>query len=804
MCTADADTMPFSTAPSGTVAQHVRPPLRRGGCKASRWSNVVVLLAIAGFVLASGQVGASTPGASASATEAAPAPRNTKFKPVKTGAGGFVTGISFSDDGETRVIRTDGFGGYRWANGAWRLNVSSSSLPRADVEPGLGSGVLATAVAPSLSSRVYMAFDHGLFRSDDGSKTWRKVLAGPSTAPNDDFRTWGSRLAVDPVDPDVVFYGTQLDGLVVSRDGGDSWERSTTVPPGDVVDVTDPETRGSVRRPTNVLEKGRGLAGAGVSAVAIDRSTTGSSPRGARRSEVVYAASYGQGVHRSTDGGGTFVRISPPEIAAVSYMRVLTNGDLLVTSHRDPTDTKGIADVWRFDGGSWSMTGPTHEANWRSLAADPGTPGLVALMAPGGLLALSADDGLTWSSPRRTQTSAGDVPWLGWALNEGRFSYMSNGELAFDPVVPGRLWLTEGTGVWFADVEVGAAQVLWQSQSRGIEQLVPTGVIAPPGNKPLMTAWDRPIFRATKLTKYATSYGPTNEFSSAWSLDWSVTDPAYAVASVQSHQGGGQPSQSGFTTDNGRTWQPFASLPVPSDNEGTSFGFGAMAVSRPGNVVWVSANGHRPQFTVDGGDTWQPIELPGIEDYSLISSKPHFVSREIVAADKTMPGTFYLYAWGVGIFRSSDGARSWDQVSDDIAENPHQYAWNVTLKAAPAKEGHLFVTPGQLSGTTSQSFRRSMDGGRTWSDVEGITGVTAFGFGKAFEGSDYPAIYLAGYRDGVYGIYRSIDEAQTWTYLTDYPTGRTPTVVAIDGDKDVRGRFYLAIGGSGWVYGQLR
>ena len=110
----------------------------------------------------------------------------------------------------------------------WVLAVSSDSLPAADVLPGLGGGVLAVAVAPSDASVAYMAFDDGVYRSDDGAKTWTRVLSGVPTAPNDNFRTSGSRLVVDPANPEVVFYGTQLDGMYVTRDGGTSWSQVST------------------------------------------------------------------------------------------------------------------------------------------------------------------------------------------------------------------------------------------------------------------------------------------------------------------------------------------------------------------------------------------------------------------------------------------------------------------------------------------------------------------------------------------------------------------------------------------------
>lgn len=727
------------------------------------------------------------------------------FSSLAIGAGGFVTGISFSDDGRTRVVRTDGFGGYRWsaAQDRWVLDVSSESLPTADVEPGLGGGVLAVAVAPSDSSVVYMAFDNGVFRSEDGATTWDRVLDGVSTAPNDDFRTTGSRLVVDPVDSDTVYYGSQLDGLYLSRDGGGSWSRvsRSDVPAGLLVDIEDKQASGDVSRPTDLETAGSRLGGGGVGSIAVDRS----GPVVGGRSQVLYAASYGEGVYRSDDGGSSWSSIGVREIGAVGYLRVLDNGDVVATAHRDPTDLKGPAQVWRYRGGVWSdITPPEQEEAWRAVAADPLRPGGVAVMAPGGRLAVSSDYGDTWSVLSRTQSSTGDVGWLAWALNEGETSYMSVGELAFDPVVKGRLWLTEGTGVWYADLADGSAQVQWQSQARGIEQLVPTDVVAPPGGKPLVTAWDRPIFRSEDPESYPVTYGPTNGFGSAWSIDYSVSDPSYVVASVASHQYPSDPSDSGYSTDGGRTWTPFPSIPEGSTNAVTTFGFGAIAVGDPGNVVWAPAFGKRPVFTQDGGRTWSPVELPGLSDYALVDNKPYYVNRQVLTADKTTPGTFYLYVMSSGTYRSTDGGATWTQMSDNAAMDGTDYGYAATLKSVPAEEGELYLTPGLLGDSTDQAFLHSRDAGATWEQVEGMTGVTAFGFGRAFPGSDASTIFAAGYLDGRYGLYRSTDAGTSWTYLVDYPDGRTPSVVAIDGDKDIVGRLYAAVGGSGWVFGDTR
>jgi hypothetical protein len=420
-------------------------------------------------------------------------------------------------------------------------------------------------------------------------------------------------------------------------------------------------------------------------------------------------------------------------------------------------------------------------------------------MAPGGELALSQDNGADWATLSRRQSSTGDVPWLAWALDGGA-TWMSVGEIAFDPVVPGRLWLAEGTGIWYADLGDSPTQVHWLSQTRGIENLVPTGVVVPPGGKPLLTAWDRPVFRSEDPRTYPTHYGPENQFGSAWSIDWAVTDPDYVVADVASHQWPSDPSTSGYSEDGGKTWTPFPSIPLHSTNAVTTFGFGAMAVSAPGNIVWVPAFGKRPEYTLDGGKTWAVVVLPGLSDYSLVDNRPYYVNRQVIAADKATSGTFYLYVLDTGVYRSTDGGRTWALRSDNTPMSHADFGWSATLKAVPSHGGELYLTPGRLAGTVTQPFLHSTDGGKTWSNVRGVTGVTAFGFGRPFPGSSSPALYIAGYVHGRYGVYRSLDDRHSWTHLAEYPGGRTAPIIAMDGDKTIAGRVYLAVEGNGWIY----
>src|SRR5262249_38179637 len=91
----------------------------------------------------------------------------------------------------------------------------------------------------------------------------------------------------------------------------------------------------------------------------------------------------------------------------------------------------------------------------------------------------------------------------------------------------------------------------------------------------------------------------------------------------------------------------------------------------------------------------------------------------------------------------------------------------------------------------------------TWTAVPNVLEVLAFGFGKELLGSSYPTIFIAGWVGGVYGIWRSDDEAQSWTQISDFPLGSLDAVKAVEGDKNVYGTVYIGFNGSGYAYGAI-
>jgi photosystem II stability/assembly factor-like uncharacterized protein len=82
----------------------------------------------------------------------------------------------------------------------------------------LNSRIQALAVHPTESQTIFAGGDTGLFVSHTGGEKWER-LGTQGEVPT----IWS--LAVDPIDPRILFAGTRPAGVYRSRDGGQRWEK---------------------------------------------------------------------------------------------------------------------------------------------------------------------------------------------------------------------------------------------------------------------------------------------------------------------------------------------------------------------------------------------------------------------------------------------------------------------------------------------------------------------------------------------------------------------------------------------------
>lgn len=702
------------------------------------------------------------------------------WETVNVGAGGFVTGLDFADDGSL-AVKTDVGGAYVWESGRMEQLLTTDAMPSEYSNPEDGDGVYEVVFAPGNSNIMYMYWLDRLFKSTDRGGTFTELTDfGTHTgSANGSWRTHNNRLAVDPINPDVLYVGTEDDGLFVTFDGGANFSHVATV------------TNGGGDR--------------GITAITFDR---GSGATGGR-TNTVYAASYGNGLYRTTNAGTSWAAVSgaPTDI---SDMEIQSNGDLYVADPANSTVREYTQNTT-----TWSNLNPSHpgsslgnSANEFSLALYPGDDNRLYVINEAGSLTYTLNGGSSWNSGNINR-EASDIPWLEW-VDEPWFS---TAEIAINPANPNQLWLAQGIGVWMLDISSNPSGTFdWQSRSLGIEELVARGILSIEGqDRVLLPAMDRPIFASDSNNTFPTEVMPDDQFNNGWDIANSASDPDYVVAMVSDYISNRGPLNTSYSTDGGNTWQSFPTQPGPTPNDPYPYWGegGNIAVGAPGNVVVVPSNGtvanQEAYYTTDGGNTWDQVTgLPT----GLIQNRNF--RRHILAADGATAGTFYTFDYNTeDVYRSTDGGANWSVVGNTGA---WWTDWNAKLRRVPGQAGDLFMAAGHQSAgggggnpyDGNNPLYRSNDGGVTWADVPDMTEVYDVGFGAAADGQSYPSIYVIGFYNHEFGIWRSADNATTWQQIGDHPTGILNKLEYVSGDMNDPDCAYVGFSGTGWAKGCVR
>lgn len=126
-------------------------------------------------------------------------------------------------------------------------------------------------------SDVGGAYQDCVYRSNNAGDHWIRTNLSPmAMKPNDDAsKLSGERLSVDPVNADIVYFGSINDGLWHTRDSGKNWSRIDAVP--------------------------KGAKDHGIRQILFDGLT-----RDDRQSRRLLAMVDGEGVFESTDAGETW------------------------------------------------------------------------------------------------------------------------------------------------------------------------------------------------------------------------------------------------------------------------------------------------------------------------------------------------------------------------------------------------------------------------------------------------------------------------------------------------------------------
>ena len=239
-------------------------------------------------------------------------------------------------------------------------------------------------------------------------------------------------LLVSPTDPERLTLGTH-NGLYVSSDGGRHW-RFAALSGDDAMNLARPTGKTVWLAGHQVFKRSRdggatwndvrpsGLPGLDIHGFAVDP----------RDPSTLYAAIAGQGLYRSTDGGGSFALVSRSVGGSVMALAVMPDGRILAGDMQ-----QGL--LASRDGKRWVQT---LRAQLMGLAVNPSNPN--RLLGAGAGIALSTDGGRSWRSVLDLPAGAGPVAWstsnprLAYAVGFDRVLYRSgDGGESWQPVGEG-------------------------------------------------------------------------------------------------------------------------------------------------------------------------------------------------------------------------------------------------------------------------------------------------------------------------------------------------------------------------------
>jgi hypothetical protein len=749
---------------------------------------------------------------------------------VRIVAGGFITGIVYHPSAQNLVYaRTDIGGLYRSADGG------STWVPLLD---WVGwdnwgySGVLSVAVDPQDPNTVYAAVggytnawdpnNGAILKSADQGATWTIAPLPFKVGGNMPGRGNGERLAVDPVNSNIVYFGATGDqsgtfGLWKSTDGGASWfqDPSFTAVGDWVEDVTDP---------FGYLDNMQGIWW-----VLFDPSTGVGGV-----TQVIYvgvATKNAPRIYRSTDGGATWAALAGQPTTECGGTGIMptkaaidaTSGTLYVTYGMKSgpyDDSKG--EVWKLNTatGAWTNINPVINDcqppgtgnifyGFNGLSVSATNPNVVMVTGhsswwPDTYIYRSTNGGTTWTNiwhwtnyPNMSFEVVNPVdvtmsPWLQTpappaCAGGGRPGPNQNPKigwmtaaLAIDPFNTNNFLY--GTG---ATLFGSTDATLWDDgnistkfhiavKGNGIEETSILDLAVPPSGAKLLSGVGdvRGFYHSNVTIVPSTEYQKLTKTSS---LDFAQSAPTKVIRVGDGDSANCELSFA-HSSNGGQTWTIGGKQPAGvtgSDND-------SVAMSANGTrVVW-APKGVAAAYTATNWTAAKPT-------WTAVTGLP---AQSKVRADRVTALKFYGFSNGQfyvstnGTSFSATGAAGLPTAGKIVPV--YNRANDIWLVSPDASTGGVW---------------HSTDGGTSFSKLTAVALADGIGFGAPAPGQPYPAIYLAGRIGTVRGYYRSIDGGGSWTQINDPAHQWYYSGYVITGDPNLYGRVYIGTNGRGIIYG---
>jgi photosystem II stability/assembly factor-like uncharacterized protein len=557
-------------------------------------------------------------------------PANPEIVWAGTGEGNVRNNVSFGDG---MYKSTDG--GEHWTHVGLDATLQ---IPRIAVAPNNGNTVFVAAMGNPWKDDP----ERGVFRTQDGGKTWEKVLyIAPDVGAAD--------VAIDPVNPQVLYAATYrfrrtpwsfADGgtenaIYKSIDGGSSWTR---------------------------------LVGHGLPTTPVSRIGLAIAPSQHNRVYAAIGSSEGV-IWRSDDAGANWTMVSNDQEADV---RSFYFSGMAV----DPTNPEHVFSFSMFlmdshDGGQhFTPIATKNHVDNHAMWIDPSGSGRIIEGNDGGVI-LSRDNGLKWQFVNNIA-----IGQFYHVVADNEYPYLVCGGLQDNSAWCGPGWSQDPTGVlnrdWFA---LNGGDGIYAIPAADKPNLIYNGT----QNGYLMT-YDRTTRQIHDMEPFPYDFGGDGVAKVKYRQDW---DAGFAVSPQNAATLYAGANVVFKSTDRGRSWKaisPDLTLDdkskqgssggdVMKDNSGAEV-YDAILIVEPSpsdaNVLWVGTNDGQVQVTRDGGAHWTNVSshipnLPAwgrVESVKVSATNPGAV---VIAVDRHFSGDFkpYLYA-------TSDYGATWRSLAGNL------------------------------------------------------------------------------------------------------------------------------------------
>lgn len=514
--------------------------------------------------------------------------------------------------------------------------------------------------------------DRGVFRSNDGGATWKKVLYR-------DDKSGAIDLTIDPNNPKVLYAsllqfrrypwanqsGGTGTGIFKSIDGGDTWMELTNNPG---------------------LPKGpKGRIGLAQSPVQPDRVWA-----------IIDAETGKKGLFRTDDGGATWKRIT-------DYAELTQRPWYYHHIFADPKDADTVyvlnINMWKStDGGvNWTQIRPPHGDN-HDLWINPNDPQHLVQGNDGGGT-ISFNGGRTWSTVLNQPTAQmyhvitdNQFPYRLYGAQQDNSSISLPSRSDFGAVTQEDWWSPANSESGYIAVNRKDPNVLYvgdhhwvyrydkkSNQTRDISPNPETHYGWGARDINFRFQWTFPVVasRHEPGVVYTTSqfvHKSTNEGQS-----WQVISPDLTRADPSKLE----PTPNYANPKLGEYWGP-----ITRDNTGvewysTIFAFSESPV-KPG-VIWTGSDDGYIHVTADNGKTWKnvtPKNLPEFAMISILDASPHDPGTAYAAATR-----YKLQDRKPYLLKTSDYGATWTRIDAGIPDGDFTRA----IREDPVRKGLLYA-----------------------------------------------------------------------------------------------------------------